>query len=1022
MAPNRDGSIPDTQASSFLEQENLPAEAAFTVHRVVEAFDTDKKSIGFLHRDLFDSRTKVVLSAIAALGRLGDQRSFRFIARLLTHRDEAIQTAAARAVGEITHPSAKRILLDLFKASGSEQLRRAALESLARIEIDDQQVAALIREYAGSLFVTPETRALARSILLESRDVSAVKQMLSDPKNEVVDQVYSAALTSNALAPPVLQHGIPNFHRLSAKNRGTLVSIASTCAESGCGGLFLEALRDLDPAVRGKAYSLLDGQPGLIGRFDDILQILSEGAEMLPALEDEVLRAVDRLEAVVRSGLGLPVKTRESISACITDLYRQLKITDRRVSSDSHELGWLIMRSKEYMEYYVEEDLRQSILQLLKGSSNYSSQELLQALRNSAVRVEVRHFEGYSALADIIKKPDRPGKALIARELTLAKLGKRTLLIRLIRNLRMARLFLHPGGSQKISVTIEEIYTWAKEAKLYRLAEAALFALARIDSRKTTQACRECLTPPVLSKVLAIAAMHLLVELDWQVMESSVIELINGSEDAYILLNLIDALSAAKFTVSAECIKTLIETLEVSRNREVISRISEFLGENAGFSSFRMLKEIFNQKVEWKQDAVLSVMDRMISRRKVVNRDELSEFLYQILRQGSTGSSTRAAVLLWKLRDDYAPKILKRLLGRGDLEERLRVLNYVKTDVGTDLVPVLGPLLGSDDIRIQEALRETLLSAGDRDTQNKILEMVLAAREDMKAAADEKAEASEINVDFFEQKKAYRFEKEHVQRLAILFTDIQEYSKKAQLLSTMELASLLQEYEGILLPVIHSHRGELIKTMGDGHLFVFRSPLHAVLAAVRMQKSLKRFNSYREENSRIIIRIGIHWGKVVRKQGDVLGNHVNIAARLESAARGGGILVSQALHDQLDGYIHCREIGLITVKGIAEAIRVYEPFETVLDLPPELDPLKSEQTLSPGEKKQGIKKHPGQRRKRKRLSIDQEVLEYIAATFSRLNGLCRQAEAREIEVAAIRSELTKRWRALSSRLKAGMSE
>ena len=76
-------------------------------------------------------------------------------------------------------------------------------------------------------------------------------------------------------------------------------------------------------------------------------------------------------------------------------------------------------------------------------------------------------------------------------------------------------------------------------------------------------------------------------------------------------------------------------------------------------------------------------------------------------------------------------------------------------------------------------------------------------------------------------------------------------------------------------------------------MIIFQRPLDAVLAAVRMQKSLRRFNRYRDENSRVMIRIGIHSGKVVRKEkGDVLGNAVNIASRLESSANPGSILIS----------------------------------------------------------------------------------------------------------------------------------
>ena len=157
----------------------------------------------------------------------------------------------------------------------------------------------------------------------------------------------------------------------------------------------------------------------------------------------------------------------------------------------------------------------------------------------------------------------------------------------------------------------------------------------------------------------------------------------------------------------------------------------------------------------------------------------------------------------------------------------------------------------------------------------------------------------------------------------------------------MQLSALIRDYEKILLALVEAHNGELIKRMGDGHLFVFHQPIAAVLAAIRLQKSLRRFNRYRDETSRVVIRIGIHCGSVVRKeQGDVLGNTVNIASRLESSSQPGSILVSEQVHEKVKDFVHAREIGRITVKNISEPIRVYEPYEIALDLPEALDPMK----------------------------------------------------------------------------------
>jgi len=75
---------------------------------------------------------------------------------------------------------------------------------------------------------------------------------------------------------------------------------------------------------------------------------------------------------------------------------------------------------------------------------------------------------------------------------------------------------------------------------------------------------------------------------------------------------------------------------------------------------------------------------------------------------------------------------------------------------------------------------------------------------------------------------------------------------------------------------------------------------------------------------------------VVRKNGDVLGNTVNIASRLESSAKEGSVYISRQVNDEVKQYIHSREIGPVKVKGIEKPVFVFEPFEISLDLPENL--------------------------------------------------------------------------------------
>ena len=127
---------------------------------------------------------------------------------------------------------------------------------------------------------------------------------------------------------------------------------------------------------------------------------------------------------------------------------------------------------------------------------------------------------------------------------------------------------------------------------------------------------------------------------------------------------------------------------------------------------------------------------------------------------------------------------------------------------------------------------------------------------------------------------------------AIMFTDMVGYSALSQRNEALAL-ELLEEHRGLLRQIVPRHGGREVKTMGDGFLFEFPSALSAVQGAVEIQQSLHDRNQAGPPERQIRVRIGIHVGDVVQREGDIHGDGVNIAARLEPLAAPGGICVSE---------------------------------------------------------------------------------------------------------------------------------
>ncbi len=126
-------------------------------------------------------------------------------------------------------------------------------------------------------------------------------------------------------------------------------------------------------------------------------------------------------------------------------------------------------------------------------------------------------------------------------------------------------------------------------------------------------------------------------------------------------------------------------------------------------------------------------------------------------------------------------------------------------------------------------------------------------------------------------------------------------------------------------PLLAEHQGRIVKLMGDGAIVEFGSVVDAVACAVAMQKAVAEHQAEAPADRRIVFRIGINLGDVVVEGDDLLGDGVNVAARLEQLCEPGGVLVSGTAYDQLQGKLGLplEFTGEQRVKNIERPVRAY---------------------------------------------------------------------------------------------------
>jgi adenylate cyclase len=160
---------------------------------------------------------------------------------------------------------------------------------------------------------------------------------------------------------------------------------------------------------------------------------------------------------------------------------------------------------------------------------------------------------------------------------------------------------------------------------------------------------------------------------------------------------------------------------------------------------------------------------------------------------------------------------------------------------------------------------------------------------------------------------------------AILAADVVGYSRLMAADEAGALAALKERRKRILDPLLAQYQGRIVKVMGDGVLVEFASAVNAVQCAVELQQAMAVTNEGRPADRQIVLRIGVNLGDVMVEGGDLYGEGVNIAARLEALADPGGILVSGTAYDHVSNKVKVgfEHIGVQTLKNIAQAVRAY---------------------------------------------------------------------------------------------------
>ena len=159
---------------------------------------------------------------------------------------------------------------------------------------------------------------------------------------------------------------------------------------------------------------------------------------------------------------------------------------------------------------------------------------------------------------------------------------------------------------------------------------------------------------------------------------------------------------------------------------------------------------------------------------------------------------------------------------------------------------------------------------------------------------------------------------------AIMFTDMVGYTALEQKNESLSLA-LVNEQRKLIRPILNRHDGREVKTMGDAFLVEFPSALNAVRCAYDIQRTAREYNISLPEERRVHLRVGVHLGDVLDSQGDISGDAVNVASRINYLADDGGVCLTRQVYDHVQNKFELplKSLGPQSLKNVNAPVEVY---------------------------------------------------------------------------------------------------
>ncbi|RPJ07788.1 MAG: hypothetical protein EHM28_06040 [Spirochaetaceae bacterium] len=907
----------------------LQKESKISVLSLLKFF-YDEEVFTSLIREIYNSDPEISLSAIRASAALGNELAIPHLYKILEKGRGEQKTEAIRTLAVIRAPSSITQLLKYYPLFQEKELRAEILTALVSISPEDRKVQELCKTVVQDGSVDKTLRIAASNAVIAARDVTYLTTVMKTVPEDILCNLFHKALmldpqtsgrvfeefvsVSKSFSPETLGYFLAGYlifvrnadykyliERLTGKAKKVVKFFLSALYECPCG--FANPLRVFKTLLI-LPYVSLETERLTGNNLEKIVELMRKESPF-------VLNELATITVAHLDTLFIKIKRHFLSMEGVTQREELLSVLFSRL-----------------VEQYATPALLDDLNRYFKGVRIIPEAKLIENLQLSVSQADDEEKNRMKACMQVFSTT-RKGDSLRTQTLLgWVNLERPSLMRRLNRFVRLAGML----GIKTVIKNIQKILEFARTERVTYLEETSVVSLCQLYDKFTldhapvyflrwkemlpslkgyirgTRFCK----PPVLLKDIAELLMKPELTLDLRKLA-------------------IDTIEKTDFTGVKGVLPFFQRLLFVENTSdEIRARIGGVLCQWADATIFQQMLDLISHAESCIRVIACQVIRVIAQKDPGIPREVLVNKCYTLLEDEKPSVAQEALVTLLALKDDYAIQVLGDYFLPEKRKEAPALIARLSRPFSREVLAVLFSKITTDDPEIQNKLREVLEevagSEQSEELRNMLLDTLHSGAKTQETGGLKPATEKQTSI-IDEAKLEFKFKRENSQVLTVFFCDIVSYTEKTSIVNTSTLMKLIHSFEGIVRPVISHFKGNVVKTLGDGILAVFKHPLAAVLASINIQKHITSYNQFKTDDEKFQIRIGLNTGLVIRKQDDIFGDVVNVASRMQTTANPGDILLTHSTFDEVKAFVRCTELGRIKVKGKEEAITAYAAHE-----------------------------------------------------------------------------------------------